>query len=383
MGRVDKLHKNKATNAKRADNSSMEEILGKKALKVKKNKPDNNKVNIGKKKAKKKKGPLNRILATIAILLVLVSGGYIAYHYIVSGSVSNAIPFAPKSKEFNDGEVTILMLGTDGNPEVEGERSDTIIVCRLNLEEGYARMISIPRDTRVKIPGKGTNKINAAFAYGGVDLAKETIEDFYDIVIDRTMLVNFETFTDAVDKLGGIEIIWEDEKPLVNEEYGLDIRQGVNKLDSVLALNFVRFRGTPTADLGRIGRQQLFLKSLGRDIKNKANFIQQLDIINSIYKGIETDLSLREMMYIFNSYKEFDNFKMTTWMSAGNPEYVDGVSYVLPDDDIEKLAQGFLDGELVVSSGDEGGLFPELITVEEKAIADQEEAKSVAEENSK
>ncbi|KAF0092265.1 MAG: cell envelope-related transcriptional attenuator [Fusobacteria bacterium] len=382
MGRVDKFHKSKSTNNKRADNSSMEEILGKKALKVKKKTTDNDNMNIRKKKSKKKKGPLNRALVTLAILLVLVTGGYMTYQYFTTGSISNSISFAPRSVEFNDGEVTILILGTDGRDEVDGDRSDTIIVCRLNLKEGYARMISIPRDTRVKIPGKGTNKINAAYAFGGSELTKETIENFYNIEIDRIMEISFVSFTDAVDKLGGVDIVWEDE-PLISKEWGVAINPGVNKLDSVTALSFVRFRDTPTADLGRIGRQQLFLKSLARDIKSKANFIQQLDIINSIYKGIETDLSLSEMMYIFNSYKEIDNFKMTTWMSAGNPEYVDGVSYVLPDINIKKLAQGFLDGELVVSIEDEGGIFPELITVEEKAIADQEEAKKVADENSK
>lgn len=379
MGRVDKLHKGKPNKSKGTDSSSMEEILGKKALKVKNNKNKNN----GNKKSKKQKKPLNKILSIIAILLVLLTGGYLAFHYIISGSISNAIPFAPKTIEFDDGEVTILILGTDGTAGIDGERSDTIIVCRLNLEEGYARMISIPRDTRVKIPGKNTNKINAAFAYGGVELTKETIEDFYNIKIERTMIVNFVTFTEAVDKLGGVDIIWEDEEPLISDEYKLNIKQGVNKLDSVTALNFVRFRGTPTADLGRIGRQQLFLKALGSEIKNKANFIQQLDIINNIYKGIETDLSLSEMMYIFNSYKEIDNFKITTWMSAGNPEYVDGISYVLPDKNIVELAHGFLDGELVVSHEDEGGIFPELITLEEKAIADQEAAKEAADENSK
>lgn len=379
MGRVDKLHKGKSIKSNGTDNSSMEEILGKKALKVKNG---NNKKNSNK-KSKKKKGPLNKIFSIIAILLVLLTGGYLAFHYIISGSISNAIPFAPKTIEFDDGEVTILILGTDATYGIDGERSDTIIVCRLNLEEGYARMISIPRDTRVKIPGKNTNKINAAFAYGGVELTKETIEDFYNLKIDKTMIVNFVTFTEAVDKLGGVNIIWEDEEPLISDEYKLNIRQGVNKLDSATALNFVRFRGTPTADLGRIGRQQLFLKSLGSEIKNKANFIQQLDIINNIYKGIETDLTLSEMMYIFNSYKEIDNFKITTWMSAGNPEYVDGISYVLPDKNIVKLAHGFLDGELVVSHEDEGGIFPELITLEEKAIADQEEAKKAADENSK
>lgn len=381
MGRVDKLHKGNTTKSKGTDSSSMEEILGKKALKVKNIK--NGAKKNSNKKSKKKKGPLNKILAIIAILLVLLTGGYLAFHYIISGSISNAIPFVPKTIEFGDGEVDILILGTDGREEVDGDRSDTIIVCRLNLEEGYARMISIPRDTSVKIPGKGVNKINAAFAFGGVELTKETIEDFYNLKIERSMIINFETFTDAVDKLGGVEIIWEEE-PLISPEWGVNIVPGVNKLDSISALNFVRFRDTPAADLGRIGRQQLFLKSLARDIKNKANFIQQLDIINNIYKGIETDLSLSEMMYLFNSYKEFDNFNITSWMSAGEVGRIEGLgSVVIPDKNIVDLAHGFLDGELVVSHEDEGGIFPELITLEEKAIADQEEAKKAADENLK
>lgn len=381
MGRVDKLHKGKSINAKGTDNSSMEEILGKKALKVKNKKKVNKKSS--NKKSNNKKGPLNKIIATIAIVLALLTGGYLAFHYIVSGSISNAIPFVPKTIEFDDGEVTFLILGTDGREEIDGDRSDTIIVCRLNLEEGYARMISIPRDTSVNIPGKGVNKINAAFAFGGAELTKETIEDFYNLKIERTMIINFETFTDAVDKLGGVDIIWEDE-PLISQELGANIVPGVNKLDSEAALRFVRFRHTPAADLGRIGRQQLFLKSLARDIKNKANFIQQLDIINSIYKGIETDITLSEMMYIFNSYKEFDNFKITTWMSAGDVGRSDVLgSVVIPDNNIIELANGFLDGKLVVSHEDEGGIFPELITLEEKAISDQEEAKKAADENSK
>jgi hypothetical protein len=99
MGRVDKLHKGKTNKAKGVDNSSMEEILGKKALKVKNNKKNGNK------KSKNQKKPLNKLLATIAIFLVLLTGGYLAFHYIISGSISNAIPFAPKTIEFGDGEV--------------------------------------------------------------------------------------------------------------------------------------------------------------------------------------------------------------------------------------------------------------------------------------
>ena len=387
MGRVDKLH-NKETKRRKADSSSMDEILGKNAGKVKRKKISNNvkdsKINSKKvKKAKKKKSPLNKLLTTLAILLVLFTGGYLTFQYLTTGNISSSISFLPNSEKFNNGEVNILLLGSDGVKDYDATRSDTIIVARFNFKEGFVRMISIPRDTYVPIPGHDDNKINAAYAFGGSDLTRETIEDLYDIKIDKVMEVNFTTFRDAVKKLGGVEIIWNEE-PLVYEPYKLNIQRGSNILDDREALYFVRFRKTATADLGRIGRQQLFLKSLARDIKTKANFIEQIDIINSIYKGIKTDLNLSEMLYMFNKYKEFDNFKITTWMSAGYVSDIEGIgSVVLPEEDVDVMARGFLDGNLVVSQEDEGGIFPELISVEEKAIADQEEAKEVAEENSK
>ncbi len=376
MGRVDKLHKSKKEKNKGADNASMDDILGKKARNIK-----NGSNNKGKKFKKKKKNTLNKFIIIMTIILAIFAGSFMTFQYMTSGSIFKSISFIPKSEMFNNVEVTILMLGTDGRADVDGDRSDTIILGRFNFKEGYARMISIPRDTRVDIPGHGKDKINAAYAFGGVDLTQKTIENFYDIKIDRTMEVSFVTFTDAVDKLGGVEIVWTGE-PLVSKGYGLDIQPGVNKLDAATSLNFVRFRHTPTADLGRMGRQQLFMKSLAHDIKNNANLIQQVDIINSIYKGIETDLSLPEMMYMFNSYKELDNFKITTWMSVGYLDKIDGISYVIPEDNVDELAQGFLDGDLVTSNDKEGAIFPELITVKEKAIAKQEEAKKNADENS-
>ncbi|MDD2370923.1 MAG: LCP family protein [Firmicutes bacterium] len=374
MGRVDKLHKSKTGNKKSKDNASMDAVLGKQARKIK------NGSNI-KGKKKKKTNPLNRFIFIMAFILVVLAGAFMTFQYMTNGSKS--LSFIPNSQKFNDGEVTILMLGTDGRTEVDGDRSDTIILGRFNFKEGYVRMISIPRDTYVEIPGHGSEKINAAYAYGGVDLTKQTIENFYDITIDRTMEVSFETFTDSVEKLGGIEIVWDDEEPLIYEPYGLNIQPGINKLDAETALKFVRFRGTPTADLGRIGRQQLFLKSLAHDIKSKANLIQQVDIITSMYKGIKTDLSLSEMMYMFNSYKELDNFKITTWMSIGYLDKIDGASVIIPEDNVAELARGFLDGDLVTSTDKEGAIFPELISQKEKAIAQQEDAKTIAEENSK
>lgn len=382
MGRLEKNHGIQPKAKDRKRDGAREEVLGKKAMKAKKNAEPEGKGNGKKgKKEEKPKKPLNRILLILLMLFILVGGGSLAYQFLNSGLISSVVPFVPMNHKFNDGEVTILMVGSDARNLKEPSRSDTILVGRFNFKEGWLRMISIPRDSLVPIPGYADNKINSAYALGGIDLTQKTIEKLYGITIDRSIEINFFTFQSMVDKLGGVEIIWEEEKPLIDSEWGLYIYPGSNILKGEVALNFVRYRHTAIADLGRISRQQLFIKSLAHDIKNKANVFEQADIISGMFSELKTDLSLNELFYMFNAYKNLDDFRITTWMSAGETKTIDGGSYVIPDTNIKKLSQGFLDGSLVVAADDEGGVFPELITLEEKAEIDRKAAEKAAEAN--
>ncbi|MDI9522869.1 MAG: LCP family protein, partial [Bacteroidota bacterium] len=103
------------------------------------------------------------------------------------------------------GEYNVLVLGVDSKTRFSGTRSDSIILATVDTEDRKARMISIPRDTRVKVKG-AWDKINAAYAYGGVELAKETVEDFLGVKIDRYVIVNFNSLIEIVDAIGGIEV---------------------------------------------------------------------------------------------------------------------------------------------------------------------------------
>jgi anionic cell wall polymer biosynthesis LytR-Cps2A-Psr (LCP) family protein len=111
------------------------------------------------------------------------------------------------------GEYNVLLLGIDSRTErgLEAEitaksyRTDTMILATLDIKNKKAKLISIPRDTKVKVKGN-YNKINAAFVYGGIELAKETVENFAGVRIDRTMVVDFQSLVKFVDLLGGIEI---------------------------------------------------------------------------------------------------------------------------------------------------------------------------------
>ena len=269
MGRAERNHGIGKSGDKRQA-PKMDEVLGKQARKAKGSRKKESSSKEGRrKKTVRKAGPLTKVLAALLILGILAGGGSLAWQFLHSGFGGGLISFGKSSQEFDDGEVTILMLGSDERELEEASRADTIMVGRFNFKEGWVRIISIPRDTRVKIPGYKDNKINAAYALGGEPLLEETIEGFYDIEIDRYMAINFFTFQEAVEKLGGVTVVMD--KPLKDKDWGLDLQAGPNLLTGEVALNFVRFRGTPTADLGRIGRQQLFIKALASDIKNKAN----------------------------------------------------------------------------------------------------------------
>lgn len=186
---------------------------------------------------------------------------------------------------------TVLLVGVDdrGDGRTDGIRSDTLILARVNPTTGAIGLLSIPRDTRVEVRGRGTSKINAAYAYGylnpqelyadnvsqqesGMALAAETVEWFTDMGssgarIDYTMQINFAGFADLIDAIGGVTIdvpkaIVDDAYPTA--DYGImrvEFPQGVQRMDGTRALMYARTRH-PDNDFGRNQRQQLVITAI-------------------------------------------------------------------------------------------------------------------------
>jgi LCP family protein required for cell wall assembly len=168
------------------------------------------------------------------------------------------------------GPQTILLLGSDRRfvdiKEHNPVRSDTIILVRLDPSTGATALMSLPRDLKVSIPGHGTDKINAAYAFGGPELTVKTVRRLLHIPINHVINMNFGGFRGAVDKLGCVYTdvdrrYFNDNKP----PYGgggnyatIDIRSGYQKLCGQDALDYVRYRHFDS-DLVRAARQQQFL----------------------------------------------------------------------------------------------------------------------------
>ncbi len=148
-----------------------------------------------------------------------------------------------------------------------GQRTDTIMIAHFPLF-GKARLVSIPRDSYVSIPGHGQDKINAAYSFGGAPLLAQTVEQNTGIRIDHYMEIGFGGFASIVDAMGGIEMCPAEaiQDPLA----GLDIQAGCQKFDGATGLGYVRTRATAMGDLDRVARQREFMGAMMKRVKSPA-----------------------------------------------------------------------------------------------------------------
>lgn len=167
-------------------------------------------------------------------------------------------------------------LGTGGVGDV-GQRTDTIML--LHVGSGPALLMSIPRDSRVPIPGHGTTKINAAFAYGGPKLLVKTIEQDTGVRIDHFIEIGFGGFVNAVDAVGGVTIC--PKKAMKDPRANLDIKAGCQHVDGITALGYSRSRHTSAlGDIARAEHQREVVSAIGSKVKSPWTILNPLRYYN-------------------------------------------------------------------------------------------------------
>lgn len=182
-------------------------------------------------------------------------------------------------------------------------RADSIMVLRAG--GGSFDKLSIPRDTIAAIPGQDTQKINAAYAFGGADLMKQTVEDFLGIEIDHVAIVDFDGFRDFIDAIGGVEVRLGRRicNSISDGAFRIHLHKGTNTLDGDAALTLARTRettcGPAITDVDRAGFQQLILGGIkGRltdPLRIPRNFIFGPIIGWNAPKAIVSDLGALSM----------------------------------------------------------------------------------------
>lgn len=225
----------------------------------------------------------------------------------------------------DDGKRTILIIGSDKR-EDEAARADTIMVAFLDTKLKTVKILSIPRDTYVYISERNQNtKINHAYAYGGVSMLQNTVEELLDIQIDNHIEVSFQGFVHAIDALGGITM--DVEKRMYYPAENINLQPGEQKLNGEQALAYVRYRSDGMGDIGRIERQQHFLYALGDHVLRLSSLWRIPQFVSVFRENFYTDLKLKEMLFLANTYKGMDPSTVETRMIPGEAEYIKGVSY--------------------------------------------------------
>lgn len=218
--------------------------------------------------------------------------------------------------------VNILVMGVDrvpdvpkGSPEVFAGRSDTMLLVRLDPTDRSVRMLSIPRDTQVEIPGVGIAKINDANVEGGPALtARVTSRTLNNVKIDRYVRVTTDAFRELVDLVGGIEVFVPYPMQYVDATQNLNINlePGWQTLNGDQAEQFARFRKDQYGDVGRVQRQQTLLKALRQRLTSPAVIPRLPEAIRVMQQYVDTNLTLEEMIAIvgFSLDLKQDDFKM-------------------------------------------------------------------------
>ncbi|WP_084327950.1 LCP family protein [Intrasporangium oryzae] len=221
---------------------------------------------------KEKKRNRKVLVAALVLLLVpvLAVGGYLAWlNHIVTNNVKQEL-LLPDAKGPVDASgqavpqpagngTNYLIIGNDAGPGREGARSDVMVIVHIPDDHSQVTLIHFPRDLWVPIPGHGTAKLNASYAWGGAPLLVQTMQNMLGIQIDHVAMLGFEGFKRMTDAVGGVDVEVEE----ASQGDGKVFTQGIQHMDGETALVFVRQRKMLSeGDISRGRRQLAFIKAL-------------------------------------------------------------------------------------------------------------------------
>lgn len=305
---------------------------------------------------KRKKRRWIRVLGITFLVLLLAGGGYAFYIYKqLEGTVATMQgDFDRDKSDLREAEIkfskkepfSVLILGVDERKGDRG-RSDSLIVLTVNPKKRSVDMVSIPRDTRTEIAGKGSkDKINHSYAYGGTEMTIKTVEKFLDIPIDYYIKINMAGFKDIVNALGGVTV--ENKFAFTSEK--IYFPEGKITLNGKEALAYSRMRKKdPRGDYGRQERQRQVIKAI-IDEGASVSSITKLDkLLGAIGNNVETNLSFNEIKAIQKHYKDARH-NINQIQIKGEGTKIDGIFYIVISDEEKNEVKNELKSHLELNS---------------------------------
>ena len=320
------------------------------------------------KKQKKKKSFARRFfrnLLIIILILFLIFGLAVWNVTKRFNHIDTAV--SQRSDSMKHTVVNILLIGQDAREGESGQRSDSMILVSVNQKKNTVALTSIMRDTYVDIPGYGGNRINAAYAYGGMDLLDQTIEENFGITIDGNAMVDFEGFLEAMTAIGELDIeLSAEEAQYMNENPALgsnndvsdeewNLTEGVNTLTPSQVLCYSRMRYVGNSDWDRTERQRTVISAAVSKIKH-GHLLSGYNLATKAAPSITTDMKTFGMLRLAAGI--ITSGDMNSYIIPVEGTYygdnINGMSVLVPDIQQNRdYLQKYINGEVEETTEEE------------------------------
>lgn len=293
---------------------------------------------------RKRGGCLKKIVTLLLVVVLAAAGGGFLYFHILSSRLNRSgvtssqlanytqLPSgAPAWDVKSDSNVmNILLLGIDENPDGSDGRSDSNMLVSIDSKSKALRLVSFLRDSYLEIPTVGKNKLNAAYANGGVALTMQTLQNNYRVNISRYVSVDFNDFATVIDKMGGLDVPMSKAAcKAENENIGTHLKSGVNHLNGKECLYYARIRYASDSfgsnDYGRTGRQRQVVELIIQKMKSM-NLVSANKILYDYLPYVKTNLSDSELLRLASIGTSLSSYKTETKQIPAPNTFNDNVS---------------------------------------------------------
>jgi LCP family protein required for cell wall assembly len=314
---------------------------------------------------RRRRGWGRRVALALGVLILLFLAWAVASYVALGNAVSGANErLGPVALDGQSGllladPTTTLLLGTDAGPGAgreNAQRSDSIMLVRTDPGRGRTSFLSIPRDLRVDVPGRGSAKINAAFQFGGPDLAVRTVREFTGLTINHVVVVDFRDFEQLIDALGGVTI--DVPEPILSNRFdcpystrercerwgGWRFAPGEQTMGGRRALVYSRIRenrlNPAENDLSRGERQQQVVRAIGGELTGFGTLVRMPLLADDLIAPLATDLSASELAQLAWVTKRAG--RTLRCRLGGTPTSVGGESALAPVEENRAVVLMFL-----------------------------------------
>ena len=268
---------------------------------------------------------------------------------VTEPGTENSVTLITTENESKAQITNILLIGQDRRAgQKKNGRSDAMILCSVNRRSKTVTLTSFMRDLYVKIPNKKNNRINAAYAIGGIKLLDQCLEENFGIVVDGNVVVDFRAFMKAIDLVGGVDVeLTGKEAAYLNAttyadqaHWDTDLSEGINHLNGNSALAYARIRKISGNDFGRTKRQRKILAALLEKV-SKLTLPEIHRLLKTLLEEVSTDLTNAQILGLaMDLLPEIKNYQIKTQQIPAEGTYrnatIDGMQVLLPDLDKNK-----------------------------------------------